>query len=167
MNRRAPLFTAIGMALLVIVVVFVAILPKMGEVGERREELERAQQDEAFLLGELNRLRAARAQLPEVRRRLAKFNQKVPASADLPGLIRLMQNAADASNLVFFSIAPGTPTPVGGATAPLPTAPPTDGGAVPPPVVSTVDASVIPAAVLVIGGFFEVDQFLFRLETLP
>jgi hypothetical protein len=78
-----------------------------------------------------------------------------------------MQNAADASNLVFFSIAPGAPTPVGGATAQLPPAPPTDGATVPPPVAATVDASVIPASVLVIGGFFEVDQFLFRLETLP
>ena len=167
MNRRAPLFTAIGMVLLVIVVVVVAILPKMREVREKRDELEQEQQNEQFLLAELNRLQAARAQLPEVRRRLAKFNQRVPASADLPGLIRLMQNAADASNLVFFSISPSAPTPVGGATAQLPQAPPTDGGTVPPPVTSSVDASVIGAAVLVIGGFFEVDQFLFRLETLP
>jgi Tfp pilus assembly protein PilO len=170
-NRRAPLFAAIGMFLLVLIVVFVAIMPKMREVQERRDELEQEQQNEQFLLAELNRLRAARAQLPEVRRRLAKFNQRVPATADLPGLIRLLQNASDASNLEFFSIAPGTPTAVaggGGAPAPLPTEAPSDTETTPPVVTApSTSASAIPANITVIGCFFEIDQFLFRIETLP
>jgi type IV pilus assembly PilO-like protein len=170
-NRRAPILAAVGMALLILIVVFLAILPKVREVGVRREELKQAQQDEQFLLAELDRLRAARAQLPEVRRRLAKFNQKVPATADLPGMIRLVQNAADASNLEFFSIAPATPEVLGGTlpaapvASPSPTASPS--GEAPPPIVRTPDASIVPAEVVIIGGFFEVDQFLFRLETLP
>jgi Tfp pilus assembly protein PilO len=170
-NRRAPLFAAIGMVLLVIVVVFVAILPKMKQVTQREAELAAAEQEEQFLLAELQRLQDVRAQLPEVRRRLAKFNQKVPGTADLPGLIRLLQNAADASNLTFFSIAPGDPTPVGAAAPVLPTAPPSpDATAPPPPVVPVAPvgtASVIPSEVVIVGFFFDVDQFLFRLENLP
>ncbi|MCA1726155.1 MAG: type 4a pilus biogenesis protein PilO [Actinobacteria bacterium] len=171
MNRRAPILAAVGMVLLILIVVFLAILPKVREVGERREELKAAQQDEQFLLAELDRLRAARAQLPEVRRRLAKFNQKVPATADLPGMIRLVQNAADASNLEFFSIAPATPEVLGSALPAAPVASPSPAPSpvdtAPPPIVSTPDASIVPAEVVIIGGFFQVDQFLFRLETLP
>jgi Tfp pilus assembly protein PilO len=169
-SRRAPIFVAIGMVLLVIVVVFVAILPKMEQVSQRQDELEAAQQQEQFLLAELERLQSVRAQLPEVRRRLAKFNQRVPGTADLPGLIRLLQNAADASNLSFFSIKPGDPTPVGAAAPVLPTvAPSPDATATVPPVVTapTGDASVIPSEVVIVGFFFDVDQFLFRLENLP
>lgn len=174
MSRRAPLLAAIGMALLVIIVVFLAVLPKMREVTTVKGELADEKQTQQFLLLELDRLREARSQLPEVRRRLAKFNQKVPATADLPGLIRLVQNAADASNLEFFSIGPGAPTPIGGAPAAVPPPPgasptptPSPTGTVPPPIVSTQAGSVIPATVVIIGGFFDVDQFLFRLETLP
>ncbi len=170
MSRRAPLFAAIGMVLLVIVVVFVAILPKMKQVTQRQDELEAAQQQEQFLLAELQRLQDVRGQLPEVRRRLAKFNQKVPGTADLPGLIRLLQNAADASNLSFFSIKPGDPTPVGAAAPVLPTvAPSPDATPTVPPVVTapTGEASVISSEVVIVGFFFDIDQFLFRLENLP
>jgi type IV pilus assembly PilO-like protein len=168
-NRRAPLIAAIGMFLLVLIVVFVAILPKMKEVSTRRDELAQEQENEQFLIAKRNRLLAARDQLPEVRRRLAKFNQRVPATADLPGLIRLVQNAADTSNLFFFSIAPGAPVPAAGPVVALPaTPPPTEGGTeVPPPTAPSVDALIVPASVVAIGGFFELDQFLFRLETMP
>ena len=163
MNRRAPIFAAIGMVLLVLLVVFLAVLPKMQQVSDARDALAAAEAEETRLRGELERLQAVRAQLPEVRRRLARFNQKVPATADLPGLIRLLQNSADASNLVFFSIQPGTPTVVGGPAPGAPAVPTTPGV----PAAPAGDASVIPADIVVHGGFFEIDQFLFRLETLP
>lgn len=169
MNRRAPILAAVGMVLLVILVVFFAVLPKMRQVTERREELREAELREQTLLAELDRLQEARAQLPEARRRLARFNQKVPAQADLPGIIRLVQNAADASLIGFVSITPGTPQPAAGAAPATPATPPpteTDPDA-PPPLTATPDASVIQATIVVIGDFFAVDQFLFRLETLP
>ena len=63
--------------------------------------------------------------------------------ADLPGIINQIQTAADRSGVDFFSISPGDPVPAGGVTA-----------------------AEIPVTIQVNGGFFQVDEFLFRLETL-
>src|SRR5918998_279415 len=52
--------------------------------------------------------------------------------------------AADVAGVDFFQIDPATPTPS-----------------------TTGQASSIPATIRVIGGFFPIDEFLFRLETLP
>jgi hypothetical protein len=64
--------------------------------------------------------------------------------ADLPGLINQLQTAADISRVDFFAISPQ-----------------------PPAVTPDGRASQIPTTIQVIGGFFPVDEFLFRLETLP
>ncbi|HEX2024998.1 MAG TPA: hypothetical protein VHH92_01250, partial [Actinomycetota bacterium] len=53
------------------------------------------------------------------------------------------QNVADVAGVDFFSVAPGDPVPVPAG-----------------------QAAEVPAQVQVVGGFFPVDEFLFRLETL-
>ena len=68
----------------------------------------------------------------------------MPPTADLPGLIRLLNRAADQSNVDFVTITPATPTASTGGTV-----------------------SVIPVQITVIGGFFSIDQYLFQLESLP
>lgn len=143
MNRRAPLIAGVIFVVLVLVAVFLLVLPKIGDVGEAEDRLERVEQDEVALQTELSRLQEAAENAPQLRRELARFRRAVPPVADLPGLINLLQTAADTSGVDFFSIAPGAPVvaPQGGAAE-------------------------IPASIQVIGGFFPVDEFLFRLETL-
>lgn len=143
MNRRAPLIAGIIILLVAILAVFFLVLPKISDVGEAEDRLEQAEQDEVALQTELSRLQEAAENAPQLRRELARFRRAVPPVADLPGLINQLQTAADTSGVDFFSIAPGTP-----AVAP-------QGG-----------AAEIPASIQVIGGFFPVDEFLFRLETL-
>jgi Tfp pilus assembly protein PilO len=142
-NRRAPLIAGVIFVVLVLVAVFLLVLPKIGDVGEAEDRLERVEQDEVALQTELSRLQEAAENAPQLRRELARFRRAVPPVADLPGLINLLQTAADTSGVDFFSIAPGAPVvaPQGGAAE-------------------------IPASIQVIGGFFPVDEFLFRLETL-
>lgn len=144
MSRRAPLIVglaALGMALLVF---FLMVFPKMRQVGEAQEALEAAQGEEMTLQAELTRLESVREDAPRIRRQLARFRREVPPVADLPGLINKLQNAADTAGVDFFAVSPQTPT---AATA----------GA----------AAELPAQIQVIGGFFSVDEFLFRLENLP
>lgn len=143
MNRRAPLFAAAGALVLVLAAFFLLVFPKMREVSRTEEELEQARSEEVGLRSELARLQAVREDAPRVQRQLARLRRNLPPVADLPGLINQLQSAADVSGVDFFSITPGTPVPV------------------------PAGASEIPAQVQVIGGFFPVDEFLFRLETLP
>jgi Tfp pilus assembly protein PilO len=142
-NRRAPLIAGLIILVLALAAVFLLVLPKISDVGEAEDRLEQVEQDEVALQTELSRLQEAAENAPQLRRELARFRRAVPPVADLPGLINLLQTAADTSGVDFFSIAPGTPVvaPQGGAAE-------------------------IPASIQAIGGFFPVDEFLFRLETL-
>lgn len=143
MNRRAPLFIGIAFLLVAILAYFFLVSPKMGEVKEAEDALEEAQSEQTTLEAELARLQQAERDAPAIRRQLARIRQKLPPVADLPGLINLLQDAADTSGVDFFSVSPGDPEPD-----------------------VTGRAAVIPAGIQVIGGFFPVDEFLFRLETL-
>jgi Tfp pilus assembly protein PilO len=143
-NRRAPVIAVVAFVLLAILMVVFLVMPKMNDVGEAEDQLEAAQVEELTLQTELSRLQASAEDAPRLRAELAKARRAVPPVADLPGLINELQTAADVAGVDFFSISPGAPQAAVGASA-----------------------SEIPASIQVIGGFFPVDEFLFRLETLP
>ncbi|HEV3475599.1 MAG TPA: type 4a pilus biogenesis protein PilO [Actinomycetota bacterium] len=144
MNRRAPVIAGIVFALVAILAVVFLVLPKRGDVSEAEERLQEAEEQELVLEAQLAQLREAAEEAEDVRRELAQFRRAVPPVADLPGLINQLQTAADISGVDFFAISPSDPvvTPDGRATQ-------------------------IPATIEVIGGFFPVDEFLSRLESLP
>ena len=142
--RRGPVIVGIVFAVLALLAIFFLVLPKMSEVTEAEDRLLAEEDRQLPLETELARLRDAAEDAPALRRELARFQRAVPPVADLPGLINDLQTAADVAGVDFFQIDPGTPTPsVSG------------------------QASDIPAGIRVTGGFFPVDEFLFRLETLP
>jgi Tfp pilus assembly protein PilO len=143
-SRRAPLIAVIAFVLLAILMVMFVVMPKIGEIGEAEDQLEAAETEQLKLQTELSRLQESAEDAPRLRAELARARRAVPPVADLPGLINELQTAADVAGVDFFSISPGAPQPAVGASA-----------------------SEIPASIQVIGGFFPVDEFLFRLETLP
>lgn len=144
MNRRAPIVViAASVAMALLLVVFLA-LPKRSQVSERELELQSEQDREQSLRIELAQLEEARDRAEQVQRELNRLKTEVPPTADLPSLIRLLENTADQSAVSFMSVTPGAPS---AAAA---------GG-----------YSIIPTQINVVGGFFSVDEFLFRLETLP
>jgi Tfp pilus assembly protein PilO len=134
----------VAFGVLALVLVFLLVLPKMEAVGETGDRLQQTQLEESALGAELARLLQAEQEAPRLRQELAKLRRAVPPVADLPGLINQLQDTADVAGVDFFSISPGTPLPAVGTAA-----------------------SEIPAQVQVIGGFFAIDEFMFRLETLP
>ena len=144
MNRRTPLIAiAIFLVLAILMVVFL-VLPKMSDVGEAEDTLAEAESQEIVLQAELGRLRESAEEAARLRAELARARRAVPPVADLPGLINELQTTADVAGVDFFSIAPGAPLVAQGASA-----------------------TEIPAQIQVIGGFFAIDEFLFRLETMP
>lgn len=142
MNRRAPVFAAIGVAVVAIAATMLLVFPKFREVGNAKEELQSEQQQQVVLAAELARLQEAKKNAPQLMRQLAKVRRQIPPAADLPGLINLLQDAADVSQVDFFAVSPQAPAVMG-------------------------QASEIPAQVQVVGSFFSVDHFLWKLETLP
>jgi Tfp pilus assembly protein PilO len=142
MNRRAPVFAAIGVAVVAIAATMLLVFPKYREVGKAKDELQQAQDQQVVLETELARLQEAKKNAPQLMRQLANVRRQIPPAADLPGLINHLQDAADISQVDFFAVSPQVP-------------------------VVTGQAAEIPAQVQVIGGFHAVDQFLWKLETLP
>jgi Tfp pilus assembly protein PilO len=143
-NRRGPLVVGIVFGVIILIAIFFLVLPKMSDVTEAEDRLAAEEAEELPLQTELARLRDASDDAATLRRELARFQRAVPPVADLPGLINDLQTAADVSGVDFFQIDPGTPTPS-----------------------TSGQASEIPASIRIIGGFFPIDEFLFRLETLP
>lgn len=144
MNRRGPLIAAVASGVVALLAVMLFVLPKMGQVGQAKDDLQKAQDSETSLDGQLGALQDAQAAAPETQKQIQKLDNQVPATADLPGLFRLLQAAADRSAVDFFVFSPGVPTPDGSATF-----------------------SIMTSQVTVSGTFFALDDFLFRLETLP
>jgi Tfp pilus assembly protein PilO len=144
MSRRGPIVAAALGVVMVVLLGVGLILPKMGQVKDAKAQVATTQATTQTLQVQLASLEALAKQATKIRAQLAKLNQQVPVSADLPGLIRDLNAAAAKSAVDFISVSPGTPTP---STDPL--------------------VSMIPLQVTVNGGFFAAEEFLYQLETLP
>jgi Tfp pilus assembly protein PilO len=109
-GRRAVVVAGAGAAILALLLVFFLVLPKMSEVTTAREELEdtRAQQD--TLSAQLNALEQARDEAPENEAAIRDVEGRVPPTADLPGAILFLRNAATVSGVTVLSLTPATPT---------------------------------------------------------
>jgi len=143
-NRRAPIIAGVAFGVVAVLAVMFLVLPKMREVSSTQEQLAEAETIQSGLRNQLASLREAEAQAPEVRRQIAQLANQVPPTADLPALLRLLTQAADGSAVDFLTVSPGTPT-----------------------ADASGQFSTIPTTVSVTGGYFALDEFLFRLETLP
>jgi Tfp pilus assembly protein PilO len=140
MSRRGPLLAAGASVLAAVIVVVALLLPRAGAVKQREKDLDQARQ----LQAELQQLKQARHDARKVQHQLARLETRIPPTADLPALIRFLQSAADQSAVDFISISPGTPSGDPGQSL-----------------------STIPTDVTAAGTFFSVEEFLFKLETLP
>ncbi|HEX5949655.1 MAG TPA: type 4a pilus biogenesis protein PilO [Actinomycetota bacterium] len=141
---RGPLIAGIVAGVIAILLIVLLVLPKMSQVGQARDDLEVAEQQEFSLQTELRSLQDAQAQAPETEQEIQVLEDQVPTTVDLPGLFRLLQGAADQAAVDFFQFSPGTPA------------------ADPSGAFSTVSSQIV-----VTGSYFTLQDFLFSLETLP
>jgi Tfp pilus assembly protein PilO len=143
MTRRYAVAAVAGLVIVLLFFVFV-LKPKLSEITDVRDEVEQAQDESDSLRIRLAQLRQAQREQPQTLARLAVFDRLLPATPDLPALIRQLQNAASASGMDLVSIAPSPPANVTGA--------------------SSVQA--ISVNIQVRGGFFRLETFLTRIEDL-
>jgi Tfp pilus assembly protein PilO len=143
MKGRAPLIAAGAGILVAILIVLTLILPTSHKITEKKGEITTAEQMENTLTLQLQTLKGDEDQAAANKQKLSHLAAKLPPTADLPGLIRLLDTAAGVAGVDFMSLAPATPT-----TSP-------EGS-----------ASVVPVSITVEGGFFAVEQYLLQLEGL-
>jgi len=142
-SRRGPIIAIAAGVVLMVLLVAALILPKASQVRARQKQVVAAKQDQQSLQVHLQELEADAKQAGAEHKALAKLNREVPPTADLPGIIRMINSVADQSNVDFMVIAPGQPAALSGA-----------------------QASTIPTQITLVGHYFAIDQFLFRLEGL-
>jgi len=108
-NRRAPLFAGLAVAGVAILMVLLLVLPKMSQVSTAQNELDQAQSDQQTLESRKSALEDAKAAAPQARKTIAEVHKRIPPTADEPGLILLLQNAAISAGIDVLSLSPGTP----------------------------------------------------------
>ena len=142
-ERRGPIIAAAISALVAILALVFLLLPRISAVGKRSDDLTAAQQQQQSLEAELQSLKQDKQEAKVIKKQLNRLQTKVPPTAELPSFIRLLQDAADASAVDFMTVTPGAPTAL-------------------VPGISTISNQISVA-----GSFFSVEEFLFKLETLP
>jgi Tfp pilus assembly protein PilO len=193
MSQRGPVVSGVIGAVVAVLVVVFLIVPKSSAVRDTNTKVDAARQQQSVLEGQLAQLKDTASRAKQYRKQLQTLEAQVPPTADLPGLIRLLNSTADQSAVDFISIAPGqqaVAAPGGGLSvtgpvaptpsvspsvspSPSPSASPTTSvtgttGTVPGAApTSAMSVSQVPITITVQGTFFAVDEYLFRLETLP
>jgi Tfp pilus assembly protein PilO len=143
-NRRAPLYAGLAVAGVAILMVLLLVLPKMGKVSQKQDQLDQAQSDQQTLESRKSALEDAKAAAPQARKTIAEVHNRIPPTADEPGLILLLQNAAISAGIDLVSLSPGTPV-----------------------LDTTSGLSKIVVSVSATGTYFDVTDFMYQIETLP
>lgn len=158
---------------------FLLVSPKRAEAAAVREQTLSQESTNAGLRTQLEVLQAQAKDLPKKQADLARVAAKIPDNPSLPSLIRALTAASTSAGVEFVSVTPGAPAAVAAAAAAPVAAAPADPAAVPAAAAAPVDPNApaaagpagslaaIPVAINVVGGYFEVEQFIAALENLP
>ena len=136
---------AVGLLLTVVVVLIWNIFifaPKGRSLSNEKKKVEAAQQIEQTLRAQLARLTEISRNGPEIAAQLDRLSAAVPTAPDLDGFILSANQIAVQSGIDWLSVSPSVRQ------------------------AGTSGTSVIPLAISIKGGFFQVLDYLNRLEDL-
>jgi Tfp pilus assembly protein PilO len=159
MNRR--LLIPIGIGVVVVILWYVALWsPQSSALSAARKRKNDAVQQQATLRDQLTRLQQARRDQPLKQSQLETLRVAIPDDPNLAQFILDANDAASKAGIDFLSITPTPPTAAGAATTPTTVA---GGGA------ATGAATPVPIriAMTATGGYFQVLDFMNRLNSLP
>ena len=166
------------MAILLVVAIFVAswfllIAPRRSHAADLRSQAATQDAANTRLQQKIAQLQAQAQDLPRQQARLAAVKVKIPENPALPALIRDLSAAAKKSGVSLDTLAPTKPVAVvNGVTAPTTGAGTTASGT---PAGGTTDTTAVappaplfqvPVRVDASGSYFEIEQFLNKIEDL-
>lgn len=144
--RRNLIIFILTVVLLSVVYFFLVWRPQSGRISETKEQAEATEQEIEQAKLEIARLKALRDRAPELRQQAAKLDAALPGDPQLAQFILMVQDTANASGIDWLSISPS---------------PPAAGQAPAPP-----DVLIVNISMSVTGGYFQVQDFLVRIENL-
>src|SRR5664280_1095077 len=155
-TKQWAALTAVLVLLILAAGWFLLVSPKRSATTALNATAAKQEQDNATVRTQIAALKAQALDLPKKQARLTEISARMPDNPALPSLIRALSDAADKANVDLMSLSPSAPVALTAAV------PATVGLATPP-----VAVQQIPLALTVQGKFFQMEQFLSNLESLP
>ena len=150
-------FTVVGVVVVLAAGWFLLVSPKRGEAADISLQATEKQTSNQALQTQLALLKSQAKGLPAQQAKLSVVAAKIPDNPALPALIRALDAAAATADVELVSLSPSAPAPVAAAGAPAAPVAAAPAGA---------GLQQITLAVNVVGGYFQVEQFLDRVENL-
>jgi Tfp pilus assembly protein PilO len=143
-RRQELVLAAVGALLVLAVATLLLIRPTRQATAEARADRDAAVADSQSLRDQIKALEALKPKEAELKAQAGQAKAEFPATPALPGLVDALQDAASLSGVELGTVAPSTPK------------------------ASTVNSTLaeITTTVGVNGGYFEIQDFLVRLENL-
>jgi len=107
-RRDRTLLTILGPVLAVVVLWMLVLSPKISDLGEANDDLSAARSTLQTTEAKLLEQQANRSQLTGRRAALAAAGRAVPATSQIPELLRQLQRVAERSGVEINSLTPGT-----------------------------------------------------------
>lgn len=167
---------------------FLLVSPKRAEAVDLRAQVDSQVSANLALRGQIAMLKSQAKSLPQKQAKLAAVAAKIPDNPALPSLIRALTVAAEDAGVELISLAPTAPvavaapvraaapgTPAAGAPAagaPAPRKPVAGAPAAGAPAAGAAAAAAagvlksITISIRVVGGYFQIEQFFDRVESL-
>jgi Tfp pilus assembly protein PilO len=144
-RRRQEVLLAAGCALLALVAgTLLLVRPKQQAAAEARADVNAAVADSQALGDQIRALEALKADEAALRARARQARAEFPATPSLPALVDALEDAASQAGVDLASVAPSTPKPL----------------------TERPELAEITTTVTVTGGYFQIDDFLAKVENL-
>jgi hypothetical protein len=143
-RRQELVLAAVGALLVLVAATMLLIRPTRQATAEARADRDAAVAESQTLRDQIKALEALKPKEAELKAQAELAKAEFPATPALPGLVDALQDAASQSGVGLGTVAPSTPE------------------------TSTVNPQLaeITTTVAVSGGYFEIQDFLVRLENL-
>lgn len=169
--RQWSILTAVGVIAVLAAGWFLLVSPQRSQATDLQSQAASQQSANDGLRVQVAQLEAQKKGLPAQQRLLDEMAAKIPASPELPALIRQLSTAAEAAGVDLVTLAPTAPSPVTvtAPAAPATTTSTTTGTAGTPAAAPVAPASSllqIPVTVTVRGTYFNLTSFFRNVEKL-
>lgn len=151
--RTQAILVGAGFLLLVLLWFFLGFRPQQDRINELRDQQEETQSEIGNLRAQLERLQELQRMEPQLRAQASRLQDALPTDPRIPDFILQVQDAANLAGIDFLSISPSLPSPF------TPPGADQQGG--------PADLQSISVSIQTTGTFFELEDFIIRLERLP
>ncbi len=151
-RRQIVVLAVLLSAVLIVAFVFLIWNPKGKEISAANANLASLQSQNSTAQAQIATLIAFKAQLPTAKLELARLQTAIPNYPDLANFILAVNAISNKSGITFISISPSQPAPQAATAGAAGTSPA-------PPIVAL--------SIQIKGGYFQVLDFMNRLDNLP